>query len=363
MKIAIISDFIDPAEWGGAAKVAAEQAKSLYSLGHTVIVISPSFSNVKIPDIEHVQWQYRRGIIGILKFRKELKHHTKIFSPDLAILHQPFSGSLFQLLFPKIRSRYFFHSSWVDEMVSLKSTKGIAIKGLLEKYVLTHSEKIFIASPFTKSVLQRRVPEVASNAIENPLGVHSPPFNRISSESNRNQIRSIYNIPNDDKIVSIFRRLIPRTGVDLFLNVLVKCQNITALIGGMGYMKDQLKQQAINLGIGKKVRFLDYVEENQMVKILQASDAAIVPSLELEGFGLSTVEAMVCGCPVVATPVGNNINLIRSCNGGVISESINEIDILKALNSCLNAHWDRHLLSQKVLECYNWDRHVKKMIE
>ncbi len=362
MKIAIISDFIDPAEWGGAAKVAAEQAKSLHSLGHTVIVISPSFSDVKIPNVEHIQWRYSRGINGIFKFTKKLKHYTKIVSPDLAILHQPFSGSLFPFLFPKIKSRYFFHSSWVDEVVSLNNTKGITVKAYLEKYVLSHAGKIFVTSPFTKPVLHRHIPELASGAIENPLGVCSPPF-MDSNKNNHDAIRSLYTIPATHKMVSIFRRLIPRTGVDLFLNVLAKCTNITALVGGIGSMEDQLKQQVVDLGIEKQVRFLGYVEENQMIKILQASDAAIVPSIELEGFGLSTVEAMACGCPVVATPVGNNANLIHSCDGGVISKSVNAIDVLNALNSCLEVHWDRHQLSRKVLALYNWNNHVGKLIE
>ena len=62
----------------------------------------------------------------------------------------------------------------------------------------------------------------------------------------------------------------------------------------------QLKMLANELGVGKQVRFLDYVSDAELPRIMACALAVVFPSL-WEGFGLPVLEAMACGTPTIAS--------------------------------------------------------------
>lgn len=73
------------------------------------------------------------------------------------------------------------------------------------------------------------------------------------------------------------------------------------LIVGDGPLEQDLKDQAQRLGIGRNIIFLG--ARSDVPKLLKAAELYVLSSL-MEGFGLTIVEAMMSGLPVVATKVG-----------------------------------------------------------
>lgn len=65
-----------------------------------------------------------------------------------------------------------------------------------------------------------------------------------------------------------------------------------------------LQQQARELALGDRVRFLDYVARDELPRLLNRAIALVFPSL-WEGFGLPILEAMACGCPAIASNVAS----------------------------------------------------------
>lgn len=65
----------------------------------------------------------------------------------------------------------------------------------------------------------------------------------------------------------------------------------------------QLQAQAIELGVGARVKFLGYVPYGDLPRLLNQALAFVFPS-QWEGFGLPVLEAMACGTPVITTPAG-----------------------------------------------------------
>lgn len=65
-----------------------------------------------------------------------------------------------------------------------------------------------------------------------------------------------------------------------------------------------LKKQAKQLGIENRVKFLDYVAEEELPKLLNQAEALLFPSL-WEGFGFPVLEAMACGTPVITSNVSS----------------------------------------------------------
>ena len=70
---------------------------------------------------------------------------------------------------------------------------------------------------------------------------------------------------------------------------------------GNGPDEPLVRERAQRLGLGDRVRFLGEIENVECV--VSAADVALFPS-ESESFGLSALEAMACGVPVVATDIG-----------------------------------------------------------
>lgn len=66
-----------------------------------------------------------------------------------------------------------------------------------------------------------------------------------------------------------------------------------------GFLVSDLARQVRALHIDSRVRFLEYVSNEELVLLYNAASLFVFPSL-YEGFGLPPLEAMACGTPVVA---------------------------------------------------------------
>ncbi|HEU5261430.1 MAG TPA: N-acetyl-alpha-D-glucosaminyl L-malate synthase BshA [Gemmatimonadales bacterium] len=75
----------------------------------------------------------------------------------------------------------------------------------------------------------------------------------------------------------------------------------TLVLAGDGPDRDLAEQEVDHLKLRSDVRFLGKV--NQVADLLRGSDLFLLPS-QTESFGLSALEAMACGVPVIASRVG-----------------------------------------------------------
>lgn len=86
---------------------------------------------------------------------------------------------------------------------------------------------------------------------------------------------------------------------------------------GDGPDRKNLVDMAEQLGISGQVRFIGY--RKNPARYLGAGDAYVCSSV-VEGFGLATAEAMLCGLPVIATRVGANPEMITDGVSGILIE-------------------------------------------
>ena len=63
---------------------------------------------------------------------------------------------------------------------------------------------------------------------------------------------------------------------------------------------------------------------------------------ETESFGLAALEAMACGVPVIASPVGVNISIVDESKCGFLASSVSEWDL--HLSHLLSSVDDRRIL-------------------
>jgi glycosyltransferase involved in cell wall biosynthesis len=109
-------------------------------------------------------------------------------------------------------------------------------------------------------------------------------------------------------------QLTPRKGYDLLLQALpiVAKRYPTVLVQYVSGLNLQDQTQLLNmareLGIEQNIHLRGRVDDTELVNLYRAADVYVTPT-RYEGFGLTLLEAMASGCPLVSTdiPVVNEI--------------------------------------------------------
>jgi glycosyltransferase involved in cell wall biosynthesis len=70
--------------------------------------------------------------------------------------------------------------------------------------------------------------------------------------------------------------------------------------GGKGWLYDAVFRRLDELGLRERVRFVGYIEEQELPLWYAAATVFVFPSI-YEGFGMPPLEAMACGTPVVTS--------------------------------------------------------------
>lgn len=90
--------------------------------------------------------------------------------------------------------------------------------------------------------------------------------------------------------------------IEAFAKVLKIHKNAKLSIVGTGEMYEKLASQVEKLGIANAVTFYGRVSEKEKAQLLSQSWAAIQPS-QMEGWGITVIEANAAGTPVIASKV------------------------------------------------------------
>jgi glycosyltransferase involved in cell wall biosynthesis len=138
-----------------------------------------------------------------------------------------------------------------------------------------------------------------------PLGVD---LDRFAFEGDPRRTRQALDLPVDRPILLCVRRLVPRMGLERLLDAMAEVRHarpdVLLLIAGSGFLADALAERIRQRGLEGQVRMLGYVSEAELPGLYRTADLCVMPSIALEGFGLSTIEALSCGTPVLGTRVG-----------------------------------------------------------
>lgn len=118
----------------------------------------------------------------------------------------------------------------------------------------------------------------------------------------------------DRRVVVTVSRLVPRKGQDMLLRawplVLRRHPDAVLLVVGEGKHRRALEQLAVEVGVGRQVRFVGAITDEGLADHLAAAEVFALPcrtvwhGLQPEGLGLSTLEASASGLPVVVGDSG-----------------------------------------------------------
>lgn len=130
---------------------------------------------------------------------------------------------------------------------------------------------------------------------------------------NLDKFRIIKKYDERDNLIGYIGRLVIEKGVMNFIESIQLFdkteQDLKFLLCGDGDLKDQIKDYLEKNNLTKRVMFLDEVNHDKIPIYLNKLKLLVIPSFT-EGLPNILIEAMACGTPVLATPVGAIPDLI-----------------------------------------------------
>jgi glycosyltransferase involved in cell wall biosynthesis len=174
-----------------------------------------------------------------------------------------------------------------------------------EDEFLRAATTVHVLSSFTATLLARDHGDDVTHKI-----VHVPWWCEHRRQIARGDAKRALGVSPNVPVLFTVRRLVRRTGVDVFLRALASMATQTpfqVFIAGDGPEAPMLAQLAAQL---THVHLLGTISDEHKTLLFQAADMFVLPTRELECFGLVTLDALSVGCPVIGTNSGATPELL-----------------------------------------------------
>lgn len=313
---------------GGTGRYVYETASRLVDRGHKVSILTrrrgdiPRTETVAGLDVTRYDLSVADtaapAVVGQLpEAARTVARHAPAH-PDVLSFQGPVTAALAHVAVDRsVPRRCTFHSPWPTEYqirtrdadrAAPRRRLNAALRDHLEGQLLGNVTEIGTLSEFMRGRLVDRYDPAAPTTVV-PGGVDTEVFTPGAGHDER--------LADGGPAFLTVRRLSPRMGhgllLDAFARVRERSPDAELYIAGDGPLSGQLRERAAALGVDDATTFLGYVPDEDLPSVYASADVFVLPTTELEGFGLATLEALASGTPVVGTSVGGTVELLEGC--------------------------------------------------
>lgn len=238
---------------------------------------------------------------------------------------------------------------------------GRAVKSLVTRLYARADAFACIAHEIERETREAGVPRERIHFLPNP--VDTDRF-RPPTELERSTLRASYGVGDDRVVVAFAGRLSREKGLSELLEawrVLAEREwragpsasdaRVPLLLvagpdmpGHSWNLGESARTFVAQHGLEPSVRFVGALKD--VSPLYQAADIAVVPS-HFEALGLSALEALACGTPVVASAVGGLLDFMQDDVNGALCPPRDSTAIAESLGRLIrDAHWRRQLSSR-----------------
>jgi glycosyltransferase involved in cell wall biosynthesis len=154
--------------------------------------------------------------------------------------------------------------------------------------------------------------------------------------------------------------------IEALSEVIKIAPDVYMVIGGDGPFRKELEVKSVTLGVKDFIRFEGFIPEEILPDYYRMADLFVLPTKELEGFGLVTLEAMASGVPVLGTPVGGTKEILGKFDPSFIFKDTTPDSIAELIIEKYHIikedpeKWSEISTSCRryVEENYSWEKHV-----
>lgn len=226
--------------------------------------------------------------------------------PDVVATHFALYAAPTAGLFNRVPKVVHFHGPWAAE--SYPGGGGgwsRALRLALERFVYRGGTRHIVLSQAFGQILRETygVSEARIRVVPGCVDVA-----QFDTRVTQRRARERLGLPLDRPLLFCMRRLVPRMGLEDLIDAMSMVKpllpDVLLTIAGKGPLEAQLRARIVARGLERYVRLAGYVPDDKVPLWYRAADLSVVPTVSLEGFGLTTIESLAAGTPVLVTPIG-----------------------------------------------------------
>lgn len=218
-----------------------------------------------------------------------------------------------------------------------RPVQAIAVRGLrtAERHVLRRAHSLVTLSDFVCSEVALLDAAAGRRVTRVPGGMDTEWFRPAAPGED-----IATDADPDEVTLFTARRLVERTGVDRLVeampSIVARVPRARLFIAGSGPLGASIAARVQELGLSERVHLLGHITDEELRGWYRRADIAVTPTVALEGFGLSTAEALACGTLVVVTPVGANAEVVHGLSPRLVARSAAPAHIADAVVDVVN---------------------------
>ena len=152
-------------------------------------------------------------------------------------------------------------------------------------------------------------------------------------------------------------RITPEKGVKEAVQIAEATNHRLLIIGPTSPANQGYFDQYIKPYLNDKILYLGYIERDKLQPYYQKAKALLAPIQWEEPFGLTSIEAMACGTPVIAIARGSMPEIIKDGKTGYLVDSVGEmIEAVRKVNKldrrACREHVKMHFSERQMVEDY-----------
>lgn len=161
-------------------------------------------------------------------------------------------------------------------------------------------------------------------------------------------------VPADCPVVLAVGRLEPVKGYDRLIAAMrgVRPDAVLVLVGD-GSQRSRLENQALRMGLGRRVLFTGLVGRDRLPDFYRSADLLALSSFS-EGWPTILFEAMACGLPIVAPMVGGIGEALDDPALGIVTRDNDPGLLAEAIGQALAQTWDKSAIVRAPLK-HSWE--------
>lgn len=375
MNILVISDKLYPDEYGGSCTVTYKLIEK-WQENNSVDIFTCKRTKTSNDDLFNNN--IYRDFIKINPFysAKSLRKILKKNNYDVVVTHSVFAWFIYYLA-TLLKKSYFnnkmftvFHGPWHKEAILKYSGNNSNIKKFFIPKIMYMIEKLYCKENnnfiFLSKYMQKEL-ALIDNKIKSKNcyfiagGVDLQDYRR---KYTKDKAKSLLGIEKDKCTLFTLRRLDKRMGIDNLIEALClmneeERKKFVLIIGGKGEYREVLESKA--KPIKDNIIFAGFIPDEEINKYFCATDLFIVPTLDLEGFGLVNLESLAMGVPVIATPQGGMIELAGVFENFNLADE-NSIEGLKKAILKYSEVYKNKIIKENLLS-YDWSFIAEKYLK
>ncbi|MFD1421862.1 glycosyltransferase family 4 protein [Lactiplantibacillus songbeiensis] len=295
--------------------------------------------------------KYQNTVFQWIKVPVEIKWLDKLFFNIVRAFFPSKKSisyrSVFSLLFYVVKARKKIKHTSATVLVENNIILSWALKGLFKsksrKYFY-HLHNVPRVNGYARKILNSAsgylcVSNYVAEQIEdnkNPIGpipkdkvkilrncIDSAVFNINTVDVKIEEIKSRYGIKDDDQVILFSGRISIEKGVDQLLKamqIISHSKKFKILVVGSYIHGEKSKNtefetslKKLNNGLKNAVIFTGYIDQLELKYYYQIARLTVLPSMWEEPAGLTMLESMACGTPVITTDAGGIPEYVGDC--------------------------------------------------